>query len=74
MRLLIRLGMLVAVLCPCSFIVAQAAADQIGPVTSALRAGEYDDALKLLQQDLEQSPQSPQLWTLRGMANSGKRR
>ena len=72
MRLLIRLGMLVAVLCPCSFIVAQAAADQIGLITSALRAGRYDDALKFLQQDLEQSPQSPQLWTLRGMANSGK--
>ena len=72
MSLLIRLGMLVAVLSPCSFIAAQATADQIAPVTSALRAGRYDDALKLLQREIEQSPQSPQLWTLRGMANSGK--
>jgi tetratricopeptide (TPR) repeat protein len=70
MRLLIRLGLLVAVLSPSSFIVAQATADQIGPITSALRAGQFDDALKLLQRELEQSPQSPQLWTLRGMADS----
>jgi tetratricopeptide (TPR) repeat protein len=67
-----RLGMLVAVLATCSFIAAQATADQIGPITSALRAGQYDDALKLLQGQLEQHPQSPQLWTLRGMADSGK--
>src|ERR1700733_4559513 len=72
MSLLIRLGMLVALLCPCSFIVAQATADQIGVITSALRVGQYDDALKLLQPELERSPQSPQLWTLRGLANSGK--
>src|SRR5580700_12044227 len=72
MSLFIRLGMLVAVLSPCSFIVAQAAADQIGPITSALRAGQYDEALKLLQRELAHSPQSSQLWTLRGMANSGK--
>src|SRR5580700_11945672 len=72
MSLFIRLGMLVAVLSPCSFIAAQATADQIGPITSALRAGQYDDALKLLQGQLEQHPQSPQLWTLRGMADSGK--
>jgi tetratricopeptide (TPR) repeat protein len=72
MSLLVRLGMLVAVLSSCSFIIAQATADQIGPITSALRTGQYNDALKLLQPQLEQHPQSPQLWTLRGMANSGK--
>jgi tetratricopeptide (TPR) repeat protein len=72
MSLLIRLGLLLAVLSPCSFIVAQATADHIAPITSALRAGQYDDALKLLQQELGKSPLSPQLWTLRGMADSGK--
>jgi tetratricopeptide (TPR) repeat protein len=72
MSLLIRLGILVAVLSPYSCIVAQATADQIAPISSALRAGQYDDALKLLQGELERSPQSPQLWTLRGVANSGK--
>jgi len=55
-----------------SFASAQSAADQIGPITSALRAGQFDSALQLLQPELERSPKNPQLWTLRGIALSSK--
>jgi tetratricopeptide (TPR) repeat protein len=72
MRLLIRLGVLVTVLSAGSFIVAQATADRIGPITSALRVGQFDKALQLLQSELQLSPKNTQLWTLRGIALSGK--
>lgn len=39
---------------------------------SALRAGQFDKALQLLQPKLEQNPKNAQLWTLRGLALSGK--
>jgi tetratricopeptide (TPR) repeat protein len=68
----IRLGVLVIVLVACSFVAAQSATDQIGPITSALRAGQFDKALQLLQPELQQSPDSAQLWTLRGIALSGR--
>ena len=55
-----------------SFASAQSAADQIGPITSALRAGQFDNALQLLQPELERSPKNPQLWTLRGIALSSR--
>jgi tetratricopeptide (TPR) repeat protein len=72
MRWLLRLGFLFAVLSPYSLIDAQATADQIGPITSALRVGQFDKALQLLQPELQQNPKSPQLWTLQGIAFSGK--
>jgi len=56
----------------CSFITAQTTAARIEPVTSALRAGQFDKALQLLEPDLEQEPKNPQLWALRGIALSGK--
>jgi tetratricopeptide (TPR) repeat protein len=68
----IRFGVLVTVLSACTFVAAQSAPDRIGPVTSALRAGRFDKALELLQPELLQSPQSAQLWTLRGIALSGR--
>lgn len=72
MHFSIRLSVLVALLAACSFIMAQNKTEGIGPVTFALRAGQFDEALQLLQPQLEQSPRNPQLWTLRGIANSGK--
>jgi tetratricopeptide (TPR) repeat protein len=56
----------------CSCMVAQSTASGIVSITSALRAGKFDDALQFLQTELEQSPRSAQLWTLRGIALSGK--
>ena len=52
--------------------VAQTGGDRIAAITSALRAREFDRAIQLLQPALRQLPQSAQLWTLQGIALSGK--
>jgi len=72
MRFPIRLGILAPMLVACSFLAAQTTAEQIGAVTSALRAGQFDQALQLLQPELQQNSKNPQLWTLRAIALSGK--
>ena len=62
---------------PCAFgpwAFGQSSGDRIGPITSALRARDFDKALQLLQPALQQSAKSPQLWTLQGIAFSGKER
>jgi tetratricopeptide (TPR) repeat protein len=46
--------------------------DVIGPITSALRSGQFDEALQLLQPELQRSPRNAQLWALDGIALSGK--
>ena len=71
-RVPIRLAVLVALFSAGSFVAAQITVDRIGAVTSALRAGQFDKALQLLQPKLEQNPKNAQLWTLRGLALSGK--
>lgn len=50
--------------------VSAAAAPQadVGPITQALRAGRYDQALRRLEPALEARPQDAGLWTLRGVA------
>ena len=52
--------------------VTQANADGLEPIASALRAGQFDKALEYLQPELEQNPENVQLWTLQGIAFSGK--
>lgn len=47
------------------------AADRIRVITSALRTGRFDQALELLQPELQQNPNNAQLWTLKGLALSG---
>jgi len=56
----------------CAVGVSQTATSQMGAIMSALRAGQFDQALQLLQPELGKAPKSPQLWTLRGIALSGK--
>jgi tetratricopeptide (TPR) repeat protein len=68
----LRLGALAALIVACSFVLAQTNTAGIAPITSALRAGQFDEALQLLQPELEQQPKNPQLWALRGIALSGK--
>jgi tetratricopeptide (TPR) repeat protein len=68
----IPLGVLAATLMVCCSIAAQTATEQMGAITSALHMGQFDKALQLLQPELQQSPKNPQLWTLRGIALSGK--
>jgi tetratricopeptide (TPR) repeat protein len=70
MRLPVRLCVLIALFAACSYVVAQTT-DRLGPVTSALRAGQFAKALELLQPELERDPKSSRLWTLRGIALSG---
>jgi len=72
MRFPTWLGVLAAMFAACSFLAAQAATEQVGAITSALRVGQFDKALQLLQPELDESPKNPQLWTLRGIALSGK--
>jgi len=72
MGLSIRLGVLAALFASAPLVVAQSATDPIAPIASALRAGQFDNALQLLQPELERHPKNAQLWTLRGLALSGK--
>jgi tetratricopeptide (TPR) repeat protein len=55
-----------------SLVAAAQSSDPIAPITSALRAGQFDRALELLQPALQQNPKSAQLWTLEGISLSGK--
>ena len=51
---------------------AQTGNDQTQGIISALKQNNYAEALQLTEAGLRQSPASPQLWTLRAMAFSGK--
>jgi tetratricopeptide (TPR) repeat protein len=65
-----------AILCvflaACSIAWTQTSTEQVQAIASALRAGQFDQALQLLQPELDRSPKSPQLWALRGIALSSK--
>jgi tetratricopeptide (TPR) repeat protein len=50
----------------------QAASDGVSAITSALRSGEFEKALQLIQPALQESPKNPRLWMLQGLAHSGK--
>ena len=50
----------------------QAASERNSEITSALRSGEFDKALGLLQPAIRQSPNNPRLWMFQGLAFSGK--
>jgi tetratricopeptide (TPR) repeat protein len=52
---------------------AQAKSGQTEAITQALRAGQVDTALQLLHAELEQNPSDAKLWTLDGIALSGKK-
>jgi len=77
MRFPTRLGMLIVLFAIPLILVAQTTAqtttaDRVRSITAALRAGQFDAALNLLQPELGQNPGNPQLWALRGIALSGK--
>jgi tetratricopeptide (TPR) repeat protein len=76
-RFTVRIGILAALLAARGLLVAQTAASEavsqeIGTITAALQAGQFDQALAYLQPALAQSPKNVQLWTLQGIAFSGK--
>lgn len=64
---------LTAVLVFCGVALAQSTdSNPVQAITSALRAGELDHALQILEPELRQNPKNAQLWTLDGIALSGK--
>ena len=54
-----------------SIVFAQTATN-VGPIAAALRSKQFEQALELLQPALQAAPTNPQLWTLQGLAFSGK--
>jgi tetratricopeptide (TPR) repeat protein len=54
-----------------SIMFAQTAMD-VGSIAAALRSQQFERALELLQPALQAAPTNPQLWTLQGLAFSGK--
>ncbi len=77
MRFTVRIGMLATLVATHCFLIAQTVvthtnADGIAPIASALQAGQFDKALEYLRPELEQNPKNAQLWTLQGIALSGK--
>ena len=46
---------------------------QVTSIASALRAGQFDKALELLQPALRGAPNNPQLWMFQGLAYTGKK-
>jgi tetratricopeptide (TPR) repeat protein len=46
--------------------------EQVEPISSALRAKDFDRAVSLSRSALRESPNNPQLWTLQGIALAGE--
>ena len=52
-------------------VAAQSGEDRMPQIAAALRAEQYDKALGMLRVALQQTPASPELWTMQGVAYSG---
>jgi len=68
----LRLGLAALATAMCGLSIAQTSSNQVGAITAALRAGQFANALEMLQPALKQAPASPQLWTLQALAYSGQ--
>jgi tetratricopeptide (TPR) repeat protein len=51
----------------------QSAPDRIAPITSALRAGDFERAVQLTREALGKTPRDAQLWTLQGIGLSAEK-
>ena len=72
--LLVRCGVFLWIAVPLflfSTSAAQPGEDRISPIASALRAEQYDKALRMLRVALQQMPANPELWTMQGVAYNG---
>ncbi|HVI78287.1 MAG TPA: tetratricopeptide repeat protein, partial [Candidatus Acidoferrum sp.] len=67
-----KVNLTLAVVTLLSVASAQTASNRVESITLTLRGGEFERALQLLQPALQASPKDPQLWTLQGLAYSGK--
>src|SRR6266545_1200687 len=72
MRFAICPVVLVASFATYAAIAAQTTADRMATITSELKAGEFDRSVQDLDLELKRAPKSAQLWTLSGLALSGK--
>ena len=77
MRFAVLLAVLATMLTAGWLLVAQTVAtqqtsDDIGPIASALQSGQFDIALAQVLPAIERNPKNAQLWTLKGIALSGK--
>lgn len=50
---------------------AQPGKERIEPIVSALRSGQYEEALRMLRVAVAQSPDDAELWTMQGVAYNG---
>ena len=55
-----------------AFTSAQSSSDRAAVIASALRDGQFDQALELLHTALQESPGDDMLWTMQGVAYSGR--
>ncbi len=67
-----KLACITVLLLTCSSLFAQTGGDPIASIASALREGQFDDALNLIHVALEKSPGNSQLWTMQGVAFKGQ--
>ena len=67
-----KLGLPVALLVCLPLAFSQTPRGQIEPITSALRAKEFDRAVQLSQAALQEFPNDAQVWTLQGIALASK--
>jgi len=66
-----KLGLTI-ILLACSSLAHSQVQNPVEPVTSALRAGDFDKAVELSRAALKESPNNAQLWTLQGIAFTRK--
>ena len=67
-----RVAALLATVLLLSVALAQSAQDQAVAIASALRNGQFEQALELLRPALQQSPGNAELWTMQGVAYAGR--
>lgn len=72
MALLRQLAVVIFLLACPSWADSQARDNRIEPISSALRAGDFDKAVELSRDALKDSPNNAQLWTLQGIAFTRK--
>src|SRR5205809_6793023 len=70
--ILLRKLAFAAVFLVCLPLFAQTQNPQFEPITSALRAKEFDHAVELSRSALQQFPNDARLWTLHGIALASK--
>jgi tetratricopeptide (TPR) repeat protein len=72
MALFRKLALPIVLLVSHSVAFSQTRENQIEPISSALRAKEFDKAVELSRSALRESPNNAQLWTLQGIALASK--